>query len=167
MRQRRSSVVTRETIRRSGATSVPDALRLVPGIHVGEQTATTWAVSARGFSSVTSEKLLVLSDTRSIYTPLFSGVFWDSQDYLLEDVERIEVIRGPGATLWGTNAVNGVINITTRSARDTHGAYVAASAGTFDRARVGGALRRRNRERRELSRLRQVPRSQRHGKPRR
>ena len=130
------SVVGRDTIRRSGATSVPDALRLVPGIHVGEQTAATWAVSARGFSSVTSEKLLVMSDTRSIYTPLFSGVFWDSQDYLLEDLERIEVIRGPGATLWGSNAVNGVINITTRSARDTHGTYVAASAGTFDRARV-------------------------------
>ena len=96
------SVVSRDTIRRSGATSIPDALRLVPGIHVGEQTAATWAVSARGFSSVNSEKLLVLSDTRSIYTPLFSGVFWDVQDYLLEDMERIEVIRGPGATLWGT-----------------------------------------------------------------
>jgi iron complex outermembrane recepter protein len=131
------AVVTRETIRRSGAATLPDSLRLVPGIHVGEQTASTWAVSARGFSSVTSEKLLVMSDTRSIYTPLFSGVFWDSQDYLLEDVERVEVIRGPGATLWGSNAVNGVINVTTRSARDTHGAYVEAGFGTFDRMRVG------------------------------
>ena len=131
------AVVTRESIRRSGATTLPDSLRLVPGIHVGEQTSSAWAVSARGFSSVTSEKLLVLSDTRSIYTPFFSGVFWDSQDYLLEDLERVEVIRGPGATLWGSNAVNGVINITTRSARDTHGTYVEAGLGTFDRIRLG------------------------------
>jgi iron complex outermembrane receptor protein len=108
------AVVTREDIRRSGATTIPDALRLVPGIHVGEQTSSAWAVSARGFSNVNSEKLLVLSDTRSIYTPLVSGVGWDVQDYLLDDVERIEVIRGPGAALWGSNAVNGVINITTR-----------------------------------------------------
>src|SRR3954471_5022409 len=128
------AVVTRETIRRSGATTIPDALRLVPGIHVGEQTSSSWAVSARGFSSVNSEKLLVLSDTRSIYTPLVSGVGWDVQDYLLEDLERIEVIRGPGAALWGSNAVNGVINITTRSAADTHGFYAQGSAGTFDRA---------------------------------
>jgi iron complex outermembrane receptor protein len=96
------------------------------------------AVSARGFSSVNSEKLLVLSDTRSIYTPLFSGVNWNVQDYLLEDIERIEVIRGPGAALWGSNAVNGVINITTRSARDTHGTRIEAGAGTFDRAWVEG-----------------------------
>jgi iron complex outermembrane receptor protein len=130
------AVITRETLRRSGAETVPDALRLVPGMHVGQQTASSWAVGARGFSSVTSEKLLVLSDTRSIYTPLFSGVLWDVQDFLLEDVERIEVIRGPGGALWGANAVNGVINITTRSARDTHGTYLEAGAGTFDRARV-------------------------------
>jgi iron complex outermembrane receptor protein len=130
------SVLTNEAIRRSGAESIPDALRLVPGIHVGQQTASSWAVSARGFSSITSEKLLVLSDTRSIYTPLFSGVQWDVQDFLLEDVERVEVIRGPGAALWGANAVNGVINITTRSARDTHGTYVEAGTGTFDRARI-------------------------------
>jgi iron complex outermembrane receptor protein len=131
------AIVTNETIRRSGATTLPDSLRLVPGIHVGEQNSSAWAVSARGFSSITSEKLLVLSDTRSLYTPFFSGVFWDSQDYLLEDVERVEVIRGPGATLWGSNAVNGVINITTRSARDTHGAYLEAGFGTFDRVRLG------------------------------
>ena len=131
------AVVTRETIRRSGATNIPDALRLVPGIHVGEQTASAWAVSARGFSNLNSEKLLVLSDTRSIYTPLVSGVGWDAQDYLLDDVERIEVIRGPGAALWGANAVNGVINITTRSARDTHGTYLEAAAGSFDRASIG------------------------------
>ena len=155
------AVVTRETIRRSGVTSMPEALRMVPGIHVGEQTS-TWAVSARGFSSVTSEKLLVLSDTRSIYTPLFSGVKWDVQDYLLEDVERVEVIRGPGAALWGSNAVNGVINITTRSARDTHGTYLEAGAGTFDRywlrPRYGGETARR----RALPGLRRLPRPRRH-----
>lgn len=131
------SVVTGEIIRRSGATTVPDALRLVPGIHVGEQISSAWAVSARGFSSINSEKLLVLSDTRSIYTPLFSGVLWDVQDYLLQDIDRIEVIRGPGAALWGSNAVNGVINITTRSARDTLGTYLEAGTGTFDRAWLG------------------------------
>jgi iron complex outermembrane receptor protein len=130
------AVLTRETLRRSGAETVPDALRMVPGIHVGQQTASTWAVGGRGFSSVTSEKLLVLSDTRSIYTPLFSGVQWDVQDYLFEDIDRIEVIRGPGAALWGSNAVNGIINITTRSARDTHGTYLEAGTGNFDRARI-------------------------------
>jgi len=132
------TVVTSESMRRSGAETIPDALRFVPGMHVGQQTASSWAVSARGFSSITSEKLLVLSDTRSIYTPLFSGVQWDVQDYQLEDVERIEVIRGPGAALWGSNAVNGVINITTRSARDTHGALVELGTGTSDRVRVSG-----------------------------
>jgi iron complex outermembrane receptor protein len=130
------AVVTPETLRRSGAETIPDALRMVPGMHVGQQTASSWAVSGRGFSSVTSEKLLVLSDTRSIYTPLFSGVLWDVQDYLFEDIDRIEVIRGPGAALWGSNAVNGIINITTRSARDTHGTYLEAGAGTRERARV-------------------------------
>ncbi|MGH8642926.1 MAG: TonB-dependent receptor plug domain-containing protein [Gammaproteobacteria bacterium] len=136
------TVVTNEDIRRSGATSVPEALRLVPGIHVARNQSSRWAVSSRGFSSVNSEKLLVLSDTRSIYTPLFSGVFWDVQDYLLEDIDRIEVIRGPGAALWGSNAVNGVINITTKSAQDTQGLYAEAGAGTEERAsaavRYGG-----------------------------
>src|SRR5262245_7841151 len=94
------TVVTNEDIRRSGATSVPEALRLVPGLHVARQTSDLWAVSARGFSSTNSEKLLVLSDTRSIYTPLYSGVFWDVQDFFLQDIDRIEVIRGPGAALW-------------------------------------------------------------------
>lgn len=136
------TVVTGEEIRRSGATSVPDALRFVPGINVAHQSASEWAVSSRGFSSINSEKLLVLSDTRSIYTPLFSGVLWDVQDYLLEDIDRIEVIRGPGASLWGSNAVNGVINITTKRAQDTQGLYTETAFGTEDRvtaaARYGG-----------------------------
>ena len=138
------TVVTNEEIRRSGATSVPEALRLVPGIHVARQTANTWAVSSRGFSSIVSEKLLVQSDTRSIYTPLVSGVFWDVQNYLLQDIDRIEVIRGPGATLWGSNAVNGVVSITTKAARDTQGWYAEATGGTEDRAagaaRYGGRI---------------------------
>ena len=130
------AVVTDEHIRRSGATTVPEALRWVPGLHVARQNSNVWAVSARGFSSVNSEKLLVLSDTRSIYTPLFSGVVWDVQDYLMADVERIEVIRGPGAALWGSNAVNGVINITTKSAADTHGTLIETTAGTEEQAIV-------------------------------
>jgi iron complex outermembrane receptor protein len=130
------AVVTGEDIKRSGATTIPDALRLVPGLHVARTSSNEAAVSSRGFSSVNSEKLLVLSDTRSIYTPLFSGVFWDVQDYLLEDLEQIEVIRGPGATLWGSNAVNGVINITTKPARQTHGTYFEALAGTEERSGV-------------------------------
>jgi iron complex outermembrane receptor protein len=126
------TLVSSADIARSGATSVPEALRFVPGLHVAQTEASQWAVSARGFSSVNSEKLLVLSDTRSVYTPLFSGVFWDVQDYLLADIDRIEVIRGPGAALWGSNAVNGVVNITTKSARDTQGLYLAGNLGTRD-----------------------------------
>jgi iron complex outermembrane recepter protein len=132
------AVVTAEDIKRSGATTIPDSLRLVPGLHVARVNSSAAAVTARGFSSVNSEKLLVLSDTRSIYTPLFSGVLWDVQDYLLEDLQQIEVIRGPGATLWGSNAVNGVINITTKRAQQTHGTYFEASAGTEERASVAG-----------------------------
>jgi iron complex outermembrane recepter protein len=131
------TVVTGEDIRRVGATSLPEALRMVPGIHVARQSANIWAVGSRGFSNVNSEKLLVLTDTRSIYTPLFSGVFWDVQDYLLQDIDRVEVIRGPGATLWGSNAVNGVINITTKSAKNTQGLYLETSAGTEEHGAVG------------------------------
>jgi iron complex outermembrane receptor protein len=138
------AVVTGKDLRRSGATSIPEALRLVPGLHVARLTSNIWAISSRGFSSGNSAKLLVLSDTRSIYTPLFSGVFWDVQDYLLEDVDRIEVIRGPGGSLWGANAVNGVINITTRSAKETQGAYFEGGGGTEERGfggvRYGGQL---------------------------
>lgn len=131
------TVVTQQDILRSGARSVPEALRGLPGIYVGQRNSNSWAVSSRGFSSISSEKLLVLSDTRSIYTPLFSGVQWDVQNYLMEDIDRIEVIRGPGATQWGSNAVNGVINITTKSARDTQGFYLEAGTGSEEHATLG------------------------------
>src|SRR6266446_1339832 len=125
------SVVTQDDIRRSGATSIPEALRLVPGLDVARVDASEWAISARGFNDVFANKLLVLQDGRSIYTPLFSGVFWDVQGAMLEDIDRIEVVRGPGATLWGANAVNGVINIITKSARETQGTLLMAGGGTF------------------------------------
>ena len=128
------AVVTNSEIRSSGAMNVPEAIRFVPGIHVAQVTADQWAVSSRGFASISSPDLLVLSDGRSIYTPLYSGVFWDVQDYLMRDIDRIEVVRGPGAALWGSNAVNGVINIITRSAVDTQGAFFEAGAGSEDRA---------------------------------
>jgi iron complex outermembrane receptor protein len=136
-------VITAEDVRRSGATRLFDALRLAPNLHVAEVSANDGTVSARGFASSSANKLLVLIDGRSVYTPLFSGVFWDVQNVMLEDIERIEVISGPGGTLWGVNAVNGVVNIITRSARDTPGELVAASAGNEggDLAlRHGGAL---------------------------
>lgn len=123
-------VITQEDIRRSGVTSMAEALRLAPGIEVARVDAHPWAISAHGFNDVFANKLLVLLDGRSIYTPLFSGVFWDQQDTLREDIERIEVIRGPGATLWGANAVNGVINIITKRARDTQGGLLTAGGGT-------------------------------------
>jgi len=138
------SVITADELRRSGATSIPEALRLVPGMEVARVDAHSWAINARGFNDLFANKLLVLMDGRGIYTPLFSGVYWDVQDTLLEDIERIEVIRGPGATLWGANAVNGVINIITRSARDTQGLLLAGGGGTeeqgFAAVRYGGRL---------------------------
>ncbi|MDE2060752.1 MAG: Plug domain-containing protein, partial [candidate division NC10 bacterium] len=103
-------VITGEDIRRAGVTSIPEALRLAPGVEVAQINAHRWAISTRGFNNAFANKLLVLIDGRSVYTPLFAGVFWDVQDTLLEDIDRIEVIRGPGGTLWGANAVNGVIN---------------------------------------------------------
>lgn len=137
-------VVTNEDIRRSGATSIPEALRLAGNLDVAEQNSHEWNISARGFNTDLANKLLVLIDGRTVYTPLFSGVFWDAQDYLLEDVDRIEVISGPGGTLWGANAVNGVINITTKSAKDTQGGYVEAGGGSqlqgFGGVRYGGVL---------------------------
>ncbi|TMA24292.1 MAG: TonB-dependent receptor [Deltaproteobacteria bacterium] len=138
------AVISNEELRRSGVSSIPEALRLAPGLHVAQATSNIWAISSRGFSSGNSAKLLVLSDTRSIYTPLFSGVFWDVQDFLLEDVDRVEIVRGPGGSLWGANAVNGVINITSKSAKETQGAYFEGGGGTTERGfggvRYGGQL---------------------------
>lgn len=136
-------VITSEDIRRSGATSIPEALRLAPNLEVARVDASQYAISARGFNSTTANKLQVLIDGRSVYTPLFSGVFWDVQDVFLEDIDRIEVISGPGGTLWGSNAVNGVINIITRSSRDTQGTLLSVGAGTMERgggARYGGKV---------------------------
>ncbi len=137
-------VITGEDIRRSGATRLSEALRLAPNLEVARSSASSYAISARGFNqpSGIANKLLVLIDGRTVYTPLFSGVFWDAQDVMLEDVERIEVISGPGATLWGANAVNGVINVITRRASDTQGAFAYGHAGDLERgygARYGGA----------------------------
>jgi len=114
-------VITNDDIRSSGARSIPEALRLAPNLHVARASASGYAISARGFNNSAGNKLLVLIDGRSVYSPLFSGVFWDVQDVMIEDVDRIEVISGPGGTIWGTNAVNGVINIITLSAKDTQG----------------------------------------------
>lgn len=125
-------------IRRSGARSIPEALRLAPNLQVAKLDARNYAVTARGFNSAFENKLLVLIDGRSVYSPLFSGVYWDAQDTLMEDIERIEVISGPGATIWGANAVNGVINVITKSARDTQGGLATATAGEHQR---DGALR--------------------------
>ena len=127
-------VVTKEDIRRSGVTSIPDALRMVPGLEVARIDGNKWAISSRGFNGRFASKMLVQMDGRTVYTPLFSGVFWDQQDTLLEDVERIEIIRGPGATMWGANAVNGIINIITKKADDTAGGLVTAGGGTLERA---------------------------------
>jgi iron complex outermembrane receptor protein len=123
-------VITQEDIRRSGSTNIPDLLRMVPGIHVAQIDANIWAISIRGFTDRYGDKVLVLIDGRSVYSPLTSGVNWDQQDVPLEDIDRIEVIRGPGGTVWGANAVNGVINIITKSAEATQGGLVMASAGS-------------------------------------
>lgn len=137
-------VVTQEDIRRSGATTLVEALRMVPGVHVARGASDDWAVGIRGFTSRLSRSMLVLIDGRSVYTPLFAGVYWQVQDTLLEDVERIEVIRGPGGTLWGSNAVNGVVNVITKSAADTHGQLVVGGGGSEERgfggARHGGVI---------------------------
>jgi iron complex outermembrane receptor protein len=138
-------VITQEEIRRSGATKIPDLLRMVPGLNVGQINANTWAISARGFNSQFANKLLVLIDGRAVYTPLFGSVFWDTQDVPLEDIERIEVIRGPGGAVWGANAVNGVINVITKRAADTQGVLATAVGGTqaqgFGTVQYGGKLK--------------------------
>ena len=125
-------VITAQDIQRSNATNIPDLLRMVPGLDVAQINANTWAISARGFNSRFSNKLLVLLDGRSAYTPTFDGVFWDVLDLPLEDIERIEVIRGPGASVWASNAVNGVINIITKKASDTSGVLADVGGGTVD-----------------------------------
>jgi iron complex outermembrane recepter protein len=136
-------VITQDDIRRSGATSIPEALRLADNLQVAQKNSHDWGISARGFNTDLANKLLVMVDGRTVYTPLYSGVFWDVQDYLLEDIDRIEVISGPGGALWGANAVNGVINIITKSAKDTQGLYADAGGGTQPRdfvgARYGGS----------------------------
>ena len=135
-------VLSSEDIRRSGATSIPEALRMVPGLQVARMDGNKWAITARGFNRQFSNKLLVMIDGRTVYTTLFSGTVWDIQDYVLEDVDRIEVVKGPGGTIWGANAVNGVINIITKSAVQTQGTYVSQIAGDQDKsiteARYGG-----------------------------
>jgi iron complex outermembrane receptor protein len=137
-------VITQDDIRRSGATSLPEALRLASNLQVAQVDSRQWAISARGFNGTTANKLLVLIDGRTVYTPLFSGVFWDVQDVPLAEIDRIEVISGPGATLWGANAVNGVINVITKAPQDSRGLLVAGGAGTTLRgsgsARYGGTL---------------------------
>jgi iron complex outermembrane receptor protein len=135
-------VITADEIRRSGATSIPEALRIASNLQVAQISSNSWAISARGFNSVLANKLLVMIDGRSIYSPLFAGTFWEAQDVPLYDVERIEVISGPGGTLWGANAVNGVINIVTRSASETQGLFVRGGGGNelkgYGAARFGG-----------------------------
>lgn len=130
-------VLTQDDIRRSGATSIPEVLRLVPGVEVARINSNIWSVGIRGFGSAFSKSVLVLIDGRSVYTPLFAGVDWDIQNVMLEDVERIEVIRGPGGTIWGSNAVNGVINVITKSAKDTRGTYASTSSGNLSRSESG------------------------------
>ncbi|MGH9309347.1 MAG: TonB-dependent receptor plug domain-containing protein [Vicinamibacterales bacterium] len=138
------AVITQDDVRRLGITSLPEALRLVPGVEVARINSHSWAISARGFTGQYSDKLLVLIDGRIIYESRFPGVYWDVQDLVLEDLDRIEVIRGPGATLWGANAVNGVINIITKRPADTQGTMVSLAAGSEDQpatsVRYGGSL---------------------------
>ncbi|PTQ76604.1 iron complex outermembrane receptor protein [Nitrosomonas oligotropha] len=137
-------VITQDDIRRSGATNIPDALRMAPGVQVDRLGTDKWAVSIRGFTGRFANKLQVLIDGRSVYNPVFSGTLWEQQDTLMEDIERIEVIRGPAATVWGINAVNGVINIITKKAADTQGTLLTAGGGSFEQGfagvRYGGKL---------------------------
>ena len=137
-------IITQEDIRRSGATTIADALRMAPGVQVAKMSSNKWAVSIRGINGRFANKLLVLMDGRTLYNPLFSGVYWEVQDTVMEDISRIEVIRGPSASLWGANAVNGIINIITKAASETQGGLVSAGGGTDERyfatGRYGGQL---------------------------
>lgn len=137
------TVITSEDLRRGGFTSIPEALRVVPGLQVARIDANRWAISARGFNQEFANKLLIMVDGRSVYTPTFGGVYWDVQDYPIEDIERIEVIRGPGGTIWGANAVNGVINVLTKKSSETQGVLASAYGGTHEygaTGRLGGAI---------------------------
>jgi len=137
-------VITQDDIRRSGATSIPEALRMAPGLQVAKLDSSRWAIGSRDYNDEFNAKLLVLMDGRSVYTPLFSGVFWDVQDTMLEDIDRIEVVRGPAGTLWGANAVNGVINVITKSAKESQGILASVGGGTeenaFGSVRYGGKI---------------------------
>lgn len=136
-------VINQDDIRRSGATTLPDLFRGVPGMQVAQVDANKWAVSIRGFNDRFATKTLVMIDGRTIYTPLFSGVYWNMHDMMLDDIDRIEIVRGPGGSLWGANAVNGVINIITKKASDTQGTMVSFIGGSLERnisARHGGKI---------------------------
>src|SRR5258705_8861441 len=125
-------IVTGDDIRRMGALNIPEALRYVPGVEVARVDSRQYAITARGFNGTIANKLLVLLDGRSVYTPLFSGVFWDAQDAFLEDVDQIELIRGPGATVWGAYAVNGAINVLSKPGRETQGLLVTGGGGNAE-----------------------------------
>src|SRR5580658_560306 len=137
-------VIAQKDIQQSGATNIPDLLRMVPGLDVAQIDSNTWAISARGFNEEFSNKLMVMVDGRSVYTQTFGGVFWNVLDLPLEDIEQIEVIRGPGGSIWGANAVNGVINIITKKASETQGGLVVAGGGNLDHGfgtlQYGGVL---------------------------
>jgi iron complex outermembrane receptor protein len=137
-------VVTQDDLRRTGALSIPEALRNIPGVEVARVNSRDYAITARGFNGTAANKLLVLIDGRSVYTPLYSGVFWDTQDAFMEDIQQIEVNRGPGATVWGANAVNGVINVISKKASETQGLLVSGGYGDIEQgfggARYGGTL---------------------------
>src|SRR5690554_3380679 len=132
-------VITEEDIRRSAATNLPELLRLVTNLQVTQLNSSAHIISSRGFNAAFSNKLLVMIDGRTVYSPLFAGVFWDAQQVILEDIEQIEVVSGPGGTLWGANAINGVINIITKKAKDTKGLLLTAAAGNF--LKKAGTLR--------------------------
>ena len=133
-------VITAEDFKNQGHLTIADALRSVPGFHVSKLDSNKWAITSRGFNNRFANKLLVLIDGRSVYTPLFAGTYWEIQDMILDDIDRIEVIRGPGATLWGANAVNGVINIVTKDARETQGGNLKLGIGTYEQGMVMCAM---------------------------
>ena len=127
-------VITQDDIQRSGVTSIPEVLRLAPGVEVARISSNEWSIGIRGFGSRLSRSVLVLMDGRIVYSPLTAGMYWEVQDTMMEDIDRIEVIRGPGGTIWGPNAVNGVINIITKDSKDTQGGLISAGGGNFEHA---------------------------------